>query len=154
MPSLKSTKSLLYRRYDARTRRDRVQRQNDSWLRQLPGLVKAYLTFQSEGPAEIETPEEHDQWKLTVITMEQQFTLVLPKSSENAQDSGANGILLSQGYLGATPQYPQLAFSLQVLEIFRQLHRVCPRLSVDGFTRGLQNLHRVSNTDPLVYPRF
>ncbi|TFK59070.1 hypothetical protein BDN72DRAFT_873096 [Pluteus cervinus] len=47
------------------------------------------------------------------------------------------------GFLGCTPDKPQLAFAFAVFELYRQLHRVCPRLSIQGFMKSLDHLHHV-----------
>ena len=52
--------------------------------------------------------------------------------------------LVRNGYLGASPEQPSLGFAFSVFDIYRQLHRVCPRLGMESFTRALNNLHYVS----------
>ena len=54
-----------------------------------------------------------------------------------------NETLVRHGYLGASPEHPSLAFAFSTFDIYRQLHRTCPRLSIESFTRALNNLHRV-----------
>ncbi|KAF9472022.1 hypothetical protein BDN70DRAFT_909241 [Pholiota conissans] len=49
--------------------------------------------------------------------------------------------LLRSGYIGATPERPSVAFSITLFEIFRQIHRVCPRLSIYGITKALSHIH-------------
>ena len=39
---------------------------------------------------------------------------------------------------------PTVAFSLRTLEVYRQTHRVCPRLSIQAEVRKLCHLHNVS----------
>jgi len=51
--------------------------------------------------------------------------------------------LLRHGFLGATPEKPTLAFSLELLEIYWQLRRVCPRFSLDALAKALCHLNRV-----------
>ncbi|KAK7040677.1 hypothetical protein VNI00_009583 [Paramarasmius palmivorus] len=52
-----------------------------------------------------------------------------------------NETLLRHGYIGASATRPNLAFPLSLLEIYRQVHRVCPRFSIDGLSKVLQYLH-------------
>ncbi|KAH9856316.1 hypothetical protein C2E23DRAFT_722786, partial [Lenzites betulinus] len=52
-----------------------------------------------------------------------------------------NVTLLRGGYLGVSPVAPTQAISLKVLECYRQLHAVCPRLSVQAFCQGVCALH-------------
>lgn len=63
-----------------------------------------------------------------------------------AHEPGAkylNETLARNGCLGATPDQPSLAFDFNVFDVYRQLHRVCPRLGIESFTRALNNLHLV-----------
>lgn len=62
--------------------------------------------------------------------------------------AGAESInitLAHWGLLGSAPVLPEVAIPFQTLEIFHQLHRVCPCLSVDAFAKALHHLHRVSH---------
>ena len=58
--------------------------------------------------------------------------------------SFASVTLILHGYLGASPEQPQLAISLQLLAFFRQLRRVHPRISFDAFAKTLNHFHSVS----------
>jgi hypothetical protein len=77
-------------------------------------------------------------------------TLIISKGCEIrifshlASTKHTNVTLVQHGFLGASPEKPTIAFSLDVLELYRQLHHVCPRLSLDAFTKALNNLHAVS----------
>jgi hypothetical protein len=55
-----------------------------------------------------------------------------------------NETLARHGFIGATPDKPVIAFSFKLFEIYRQLHRVCPRLSVDALSTCLSHLHHVN----------
>ncbi|KAH9831718.1 uncharacterized protein C8Q71DRAFT_798813 [Rhodofomes roseus] len=55
----------------------------------------------------------------------------------------ANATLVSNGFLGSSPQKPTVAISLKVLDAYRQLHRACPRLSVQAYVKSLCYIHRV-----------
>ena len=63
--------------------------------------------------------------------------------SHSAEVLYTNETLLQYGFLGATPEKPTLAFSLELLEIYRQLRRVCPRFSLDALAKALCHLHCV-----------
>ncbi|KAH9913659.1 uncharacterized protein B0H18DRAFT_887915 [Fomitopsis serialis] len=54
-----------------------------------------------------------------------------------------NSTLIWNGFLGAAPQKPTVTISLKALEAYRQLHRACPRLSVQAQVRALCYLHQV-----------
>lgn len=55
----------------------------------------------------------------------------------------ANETLLQHGYIGGSPDQPAIAFSIKTFEIYRQIHRVCPRFSIDGLAKSLNYLHKV-----------
>ena len=54
-----------------------------------------------------------------------------------------NETLAFHGYIGATPEKPTIAFPFRLLQVYRQLHRVCPRLSLEALSKTLNHLHRV-----------
>ena len=55
-----------------------------------------------------------------------------------------NETLVWNSFLGGSPEQPTLAFHFNVFDVYRQLHRVCPRLGIEGFTRALNHLHMVT----------
>jgi hypothetical protein len=57
--------------------------------------------------------------------------------------SYTNESLVRNGFLGASPDKPTLAISIELLEIYRQLRRVCPRFSLDALGRALCHIHNV-----------
>ena len=63
--------------------------------------------------------------------------------SHSESTKHTNETLLQHGFLGASPEKPSIAFSLEVFELYRQLHRACPRLSLDAFAKALNHLHAV-----------
>jgi hypothetical protein len=54
-----------------------------------------------------------------------------------------NETLVLHGFIGATPEKPTIAFSFRLLQVYQQLHRVCPRLSLEALSKALNYLHRV-----------
>lgn len=79
-------------------------------------------------------------YQLTFLLTE--YTLHEFSHAPNAQFT--NETLARHGFIGATPDKPVLAFSFKLFEIYRQLHRVCPRLSLDAFSACLSHLHHVN----------
>jgi hypothetical protein len=57
--------------------------------------------------------------------------------------TSVNETLVRYGFLGASPEKPTIAFSFSLFEIYRQLHRVCPRFSIDALAKSLCHLHQV-----------
>ncbi|KAI0697792.1 hypothetical protein BC835DRAFT_1405591 [Cytidiella melzeri] len=52
-----------------------------------------------------------------------------------------NIAIAKRGYLGTAPRTPKTAIAFNVLEAYRQLHRVCPKLSVYAQVQALCHLH-------------
>ena len=67
--------------------------------------------------------------------------VVMFSHAANAQS--INKTLIYHGFIGASPEKPTIAFSFSLLNIYRQLHRVCPRLSIDALSKSLSHLHHV-----------
>jgi hypothetical protein len=55
-----------------------------------------------------------------------------------------NETLVRHGIIGASPEKVAVGISIRALEVYRQLHRVCPRLSIQAFSTALCHLHNVS----------
>ncbi|KAJ6583134.1 hypothetical protein DFH09DRAFT_912060 [Mycena vulgaris] len=53
----------------------------------------------------------------------------------------ANVALILHGYIGSAPEQPEMAFPLRLFEIYCQIHRVCPRFSMDALSKTLSHLH-------------
>jgi hypothetical protein len=51
--------------------------------------------------------------------------------------------LAHNGIMSSTPDRPTVGFTFELLEGYRQLHRVCPRLTISGFATAIQHLHKV-----------
>ena len=54
-----------------------------------------------------------------------------------------NVTLLRHGLLGSSPTHPTVAIHISVLDYYRQLHRECPRLSIQAQVKALCHLHGV-----------
>ncbi|KAJ7433566.1 hypothetical protein FB451DRAFT_1419631 [Mycena latifolia] len=123
-------------RGDLRTRSDRVQKTVNSWRHQLPALVDAYLALQAHGA--LDSNDSPDAWPLFVIGFDEHG---IHQFSHSVASKSANETLIHHGYLGSSPDQPQLAFPLRLFEVYRQLHRVCPRFSMDALSKTLTHLH-------------
>ncbi|KIY51407.1 hypothetical protein FISHEDRAFT_37411, partial [Fistulina hepatica ATCC 64428] len=122
---------------DRRTRRDRVQNQIKSWRRQLPALKRTYLAWKAHGPP---AGSEETSWSVTVHS----FRGIREETFRAVEGSHSlNETMAYNGVIGATPESPQVAFTFHFLESYRQLHRTCPRLSIEAMARAIQNLHAV-----------
>lgn len=51
--------------------------------------------------------------------------------------------LVQHGYVGTSPQHPNSAIAINVLELFRVLSARCASLSIQAFVRALAEMHQV-----------
>ncbi|KAJ7784896.1 hypothetical protein DFH07DRAFT_947968 [Mycena maculata] len=123
-------------RGDLRIRDDRVQKVIDSWNRQMPALVCAYLHLQADGPAD--SSDDPGAWPLPVLGFDEHGPHLF---SYTPTTQTANEALIRHGYIGSAPDQPGFAFPIRLFEIYRQLHRVCPRFSLDVLSKALTHLH-------------
>ncbi|KAJ6631847.1 hypothetical protein B0H10DRAFT_1937603 [Mycena sp. CBHHK59/15] len=98
-------------------------------------LVDAFLQYKNIGCIEIE-----GQWPLRVVGFEESGIQLF---SHPPDAQRGNETLLRHGYLGGSPERPSIAFSIRTLEIYRQIHRVCPRYTIDSLAKTLSYLHKV-----------
>ncbi|KAG2112648.1 uncharacterized protein F5147DRAFT_572181 [Suillus discolor] len=59
-----------------------------------------------------------------------------------------NETLIYHGYIRCTPIYPTVAVSLCTLATYCQIHRSCPRFSIQAQVKSLCFLHDISNNIP------
>ncbi|KAJ7257566.1 hypothetical protein B0H12DRAFT_1015347 [Mycena haematopus] len=127
------------------TRSFRVQKQVDLWQAQLPLLVDTYLQFR-DAETEVAVGEDvgHEagvgEWPLTCLGFDEHGSRLFSHAPDAVR---VNQTLLRHGYIGGAPQKPSIAFSLRMLEIYRQIHRVCPRFTLDTLAKTLNHLHKV-----------
>ncbi|KIY47548.1 hypothetical protein FISHEDRAFT_45002 [Fistulina hepatica ATCC 64428] len=126
-------------RIDMRMRRDRMQKQLNDWQHQLPALKDAYLQWKAHGPADNEDEDSLATcWSITVYS----FRGIRQEFFRNHAGASINKMLALHGLIGALPVVPHVAFTFHFLKMFRQLHRVCPRFSIDAAACVLHNLHQ------------
>ncbi|KAJ6594083.1 hypothetical protein B0H19DRAFT_1012094 [Mycena capillaripes] len=135
---------IFNKRGDPRRRAHRVQTIIDSWKQQIPYLVDAYLTFKRDGP--INSQATPGGWEIEIIGLDEYGTGYFVHADSAKR---TNETLLRHGYIGASPEKVSLAFPLRLFEIFRQVHRVCPRYSISGLSTTLTNLHQCPRRAPL-----
>ncbi|KAM6490953.1 hypothetical protein JOM56_001313 [Amanita muscaria] len=59
-------------------------------------------------------------------------------------DKSVAGALVRQGMIPSTPFNPCYAVSIQLLELYRNLHCRCPHLAIQSFVKGLLDFHGLS----------
>ncbi|KAF7326889.1 hypothetical protein MVEN_02582800 [Mycena venus] len=129
------------RRGDPRRRANRVQTTIDSWKEQMPYLVDAYLKLKTEGPVSSETTA--GGWEIEVIGLDATTspTRIMPGARMKP----------SSGMGTSVPAWKKvsLAFPIRLFEVFRQIHRICPRYSLSGLSTTLTNVHESLRRAPL-----
>ncbi|KAJ7215075.1 hypothetical protein GGX14DRAFT_610221 [Mycena pura] len=118
-------------RGDSRRRRYCVQKQVDSWARRMPVLVNAYLQMKLNGPRRTDK-DAPGVWFIETLGFSESQSTPFRYTDES---KNANQTLVLHGYIGGSPEQPSIAFSVETFEIYRQVHRVCPRFSIDGLAK-------------------
>ncbi|KAF8142395.1 hypothetical protein K438DRAFT_2113734 [Mycena galopus ATCC 62051] len=127
--------NVSYGRHDSRKRTFRIQKTVDAWRRIMADLVDAYLALKMNGPANSDSNPE--AWRIQVVGLDE-----LGAHKFIHTGSTVNATLIHHGYLGASPEKVNRAFPLRMFEIYRQIHRVCPRFTLDALGKTLTNLHQ------------
>ncbi|KAF8195178.1 hypothetical protein K438DRAFT_1968514 [Mycena galopus ATCC 62051] len=96
-----------------------------------------FLGFRFDGPVST-APDIPGVWNIEVLGFSESGPrpFVYTSTSRNANET-----LLHHGYVGGSPDQPTIAFSGHTFEIYRQVHRVCPRFSLEGLAKVLGHLH-------------
>ncbi|EPS95018.1 hypothetical protein FOMPIDRAFT_130893 [Fomitopsis schrenkii] len=134
------------KRKDTRTRRDRLVVSNRDWQQQIHRVVEGYLTGWKAGIVPC-VDTDVCAWDVTFIDFHQLRAGVVAPSSP---DEYPNEALARLGYIGTAPLKPAVANTIQTLEAYRQLHHVCPRLSIHTQVQALCRLHEVTFSRTLV----
>ncbi|EPS92790.1 hypothetical protein FOMPIDRAFT_1137302 [Fomitopsis schrenkii] len=133
------------KRHDAHTQSNRTFVRTQEWRRQIPHLVDGFLAWKAGNP-----PCEADglqSWDVLLVDFnEARAGEVIPASS----DEYPNESLARHGYLGTAPTRPFVAIAFYTLEAYRQLHHVCPQLSIQAQVQALCRLHTVPYKRTLV----
>lgn len=155
---------------DHRTRHDRTENQTAHWDIQIGHLVDAYLDYRSRSAENgmptfnepLMVPSSSDTQCLSLSNIElvdlfRMYDGLRPAInanlfSEQSRSSPQsllshkypNETLIYHGYIGCAPMYPTVAISLRTLAAYRQIHRTCPRFSIQAQCKALCFLHDVS----------
>ena len=147
-------------RRDHRTRSDRVRIQTQKWNDQMPKLTTAFVNWTAGINPNLGAMDSSEKsWKFPVYSFESTLTYVRAVSSLKSLHTGfetrsfiheetsesINETLVVNGVLGCSPDSPTIGFTLHFLECFRQLHRVCPQLTISGIATSLQHIHKVAS---------
>ncbi|KAF7330598.1 hypothetical protein MSAN_02460000 [Mycena sanguinolenta] len=125
-------------RGDPRRRALRVQTTINSWKEQIPHLVNSYLALNHDGALDSSTLP--GGWSIEVIGFDEYGSRYFVHTNNSTR---TNETLLRHGYIGASPERVSLAFPIRLFEVYRQIHRACPRFSLSALGTVLTNLHQV-----------
>lgn len=140
---------LGYRKYkDTRTWQERVSNMDNRWQALLPRLVPTYLRWKyaaspSERPNESAPLDQSETYDFSIECLDMWSMQTSINVSRNSEERVAEA-LVACGYLGATPDQPSIAISLDTLEHFRHLRLVKASFSVEAFTKLLCYRYTVS----------
>ncbi|KAL0567617.1 hypothetical protein V5O48_014382 [Marasmius crinis-equi] len=119
------------------------EKQTKAWEEQMPGLVDGYLHYQASG-----YPDSMDNHILQgecwqIWTMDFTEYIVVEGLRHVRGAKSINESLAYHGLLGGSPEQPSIAFRFEFLEAFCQIHRVCPRYTLNGLSRTLTNINGI-----------
>ncbi|KAF8585660.1 hypothetical protein K439DRAFT_1615792 [Ramaria rubella] len=126
----------IQRPQDGRSRRDRVQLQNEAWTLLYPALMAAHLQWAHLGPPNI--PQHIPSHPIvTVIDIFESCDIPI-------NDVSLNVTMARHGYIGTAPIHPSTGISVKALELLQVLTAQCPQMSLQAFVKSLCRLHQVA----------
>ncbi|KAI0038722.1 hypothetical protein FA95DRAFT_1613160 [Auriscalpium vulgare] len=123
---------------DRRTRMERRKAADDAWSRIAPQLLDVYLRWKYGTPEEQTESTASQAFSVQVIGLSNYSESA---NIEQAPQEEPNVALVRHGLLGATPSTPTLAFSLELLEFYRQLRRRQPSYGIQSFAKTVCAFH-------------
>ncbi|KAH7904735.1 hypothetical protein BJ138DRAFT_1106572 [Hygrophoropsis aurantiaca] len=147
------------RRVDPRVRRDRIEIQTQHWDLQIDRLVTAYLDYRARDAgdgmpsiSELEDTQDSNECPaLAHIELVDIFSRRQESLSSRPSHVFPNETLIYHGFLGSSPLHPTVAISIRTLANYRQVHRTCPRLSIEAQCKALCHLHNSTNQRQMPY---
>lgn len=136
------------RRVDNRTWKGRRQREHHAWDSILQHMADAYVQWKYVSPEGPSASDDRYPYSLTVLdifTMERQFTMYQPNSSNPVPVN-----LALHGFLSKTPALPTIAIGFRTLELFHRIRLRKASLSVEAFTRVLCDYYEVCTLEILL----
>ncbi|KAG1895393.1 uncharacterized protein F5891DRAFT_960225 [Suillus fuscotomentosus] len=142
-----------YHYIDLRTQQDRTENQTKHWHLQLNLLVNAYLNYRSRDSGDnmptlddelLEPPlDDSPSVSLTNIELVNVFKQSYSSLQSRSLHKYPNKTLIYHSYIRCAPIYPTVAVLLRTLATYRQIHRSCPRFSIQAQVKSLCFLHDV-----------
>lgn len=130
---------------DSRTWRQRIRRLHENWEPHLAEMVDAYLVWRySPQSSTSSSPDVDMDFSFTIRTLDiynLTYDTHIPRQSDSKSVAQA---LMSQGYIGNTPESPSFALSIRTLELFRRIHLRKASFSVEAFSKVICDLYNAS----------
>lgn len=122
-------------------------------------LVDAFMEWQSHTGAQASSTVCEESTTATVLAVYffgtylsdyHDSVLVYPRRGKHQDHSDECGRCVPERCLGAKRllRHPGIPVAFDVLRAYRQLHRVCPKLSIYAQVKALCHLHGVSQKSP------
>ncbi|KAJ7190380.1 hypothetical protein GGX14DRAFT_382252 [Mycena pura] len=143
------------RRKDNRDRWDRTLRRNIAWDLQMPKILEAYLVWsynQGEDPWST-LGDSYEGYEVESIIPNLKVVDIYSTYHINAEilkeDTCFAAGLIRQGLVPCAPLKIKVAFTIRVIEVFRNLHLRCPSFSKHAFVKGICDISKIPFTKTL-----
>ncbi|KAI0683110.1 hypothetical protein BC835DRAFT_1297082 [Cytidiella melzeri] len=133
------------KRFNPHIHQDRVHLKNLAWNEQMESLVQAYLQWQSNSRDGVVDAMLFNGCRMLHVTAMDFFHMSILSVDVTDNAKYPNVVIARCGYLGTAPRTPKTAIAFNVLEAYRQLHCVCPKLSIYAQVQAMCHLHGVRN---------
>ncbi|KAJ3925075.1 MAG: hypothetical protein NXY57DRAFT_1044414, partial [Lentinula lateritia] len=135
------------RRKEHRTRRDRTERRNQRFLKQIGPMTDAYMLWDAalgkDGLGEKVLEEYEGDLNAQTITAVDVFRSFYGLIQTQESDIYWSSSLVRQGLFPCSPGIATVAITTRALEVFRVQSLRCPRLSIKAFVKSLCDIQGV-----------
>lgn len=166
--SISHSPTIERKRAATASRRERLNALKNAWTSQMDDLASAYLRWKHRDThAQAQDGHVGESMEMDVhvfkvvaiythrtylssLAVTATFTVYADKVASLPITQGpvelANVALVKEGLLGCSPVSPEVAVSLDTLELYHRLRRRHPQLGIQAMARALCDLHNVSQT--------
>ncbi|KAL1740423.1 hypothetical protein HDZ31DRAFT_47533, partial [Schizophyllum fasciatum] len=129
------------RHYHTLDKEERARRSQEAWNMNMDDLIQAFLQHKHVLMPEFHATESSVAWRITVLGLRE---LEWERRIIQIGGESANAALLRCGLLGASPVSPTIAFTVELLELYHQLRRHQPSLSVQAMVKTMCSVHNLT----------
>ncbi|KAG1846743.1 hypothetical protein F4604DRAFT_1594845 [Suillus subluteus] len=129
---------------DTRDRSLRIAHQVAAWTEQYEALTDALLAYLDDPMEQPQINDSDDVYVHDVHSFTNSYC-ALGRSIRQFKHESAftNVTLLRYGCIRSSPVKPSVAITVRTLAVYRQTHRVCPRLSIHAEAKKLCHMHNI-----------